>query len=825
MFPRVSSRNVFLAMLVATPLAGGSHLLPGPAPVYVQEPSSSARPAALTRQRTLLDQYCVTCHNQTSKTAGLTLDNIDIEHVSENAPAWEKVVRKLRARAMPPAGVPRPDSGSYDSLATYLETELDRAAGAEPNPGRAVIRRLNRTEYSNVVRDLLDLDTDAIDIEALLPPDESAHGFDNIGTVLSLSPLLMERYLLAARKVARIAIGDPAIRPVFETYRVPKFLMQDQYHMSEDLPFGSRGGIAIRHHFPVDSDYVVQVRLQRMARESIRGILDEQHDIEVRLDGERIKLFKVGGENRGPFEYFGAGRSGDPAQAEYERTADDDLEVRFHATAGTHVVGVTFPSKATLPEGMLGKLHPPLTVIEYSQFKGGVPGVGHVIIGGPYDAKNVGDTPSRRKIFVCRPTSNLDEAACARRIVRTLSRRAYRRPVSDEDVSILLDFYAEGRSNGGFEAGIRAALERILLDPEFLFRVERDPPNVEADTAYPVSDLEFASRMSFFLWGSVPDDALLNLAERGRLRDAVALEQQVKRMLQDSRSSALVKNFAGQWLLLRNLRSISPDPQMFPYFDDNLREAFGRETELFVESLVREDRSVTEFLNADYTFVNERLARHYGIPDVYGNRFRRVTLSDENRRGLLGQGSILTLTSYATRTSPTLRGKWILENILGAPPPPPPSDVDTNIKENVPGGKILSVRERLEQHRVNPACASCHALMDPLGFALENFDGTGAWRTSDGGSTIDPSGVLPDGQKFQGPAELRQLLLDKREQFIAAFVERFLTYALGRGLEYYDAPAVRKIIREAAPDDYRWSSIILGIVRSAPFQMRRSPPA
>ena len=826
MIPPVLSKRVLRALLVMmSVMVGGANLLTAPASLALQRSSPARATTTVPSQRTFLDQYCVTCHNQTSKTAGLTLENIDIERVGENALVWEKVARKLRTRAMPPAGMPRPDSGGFDSLATYLETALDRAAVAEPEPGSAVVRRLNRTEYSNVVRDFLGIDTDAIDVESLLPPDESAHGFDNIGAVLSISPLLMERYLLAARKVARIAVGDPAVRPVFETYSLPKFLMQDQYHMSEDLPFGSRGGIAIRHHFPVDGDYVAQIRLQRMTRESIRGILDEPHEIEVRLDGERIELFKVGGENKGPFEYFGAGRSGDPAQEQYERTADEGLEVRFSTTAGTHLVGVTFPSTVTLPEGMLGRLRPPLTVIEFSQFKGGVPGVGDVTISGPYDTKGVGDTPSRSKIFVCNPENSLDDVACARTIVSALSRRAYRRPVNDQDISILLEFYAEGQSKGGFEAGIQAAIERILLDPEFLFRVERDPPNAVADTAYPVSDLELASRMSFFLWSSIPDDELLELAALGRLRDPVVLEQQVRRMLGDPRSAALVTNFAGQWLLLRNLRSISPDPEVYPYFDDNLRVAFQRETELFFESLMRDDRSVMDLLNADYTFVNERLAEHYGIPDVYGNRFRRVTVTDEDRRGLLGQGSILTLTSYATRTAPTLRGKWILENILGAPPPPPPPDAVADLKENARGAKVLTVRERLEEHRVNPACASCHAMMDPAGFALENFDGIGRWRETEGGSTIDASGVLPDGEKFQGPAELRQVLLAKRQQFVVAFTEKLLTYALGRGLEHYDAPTVRKIIRETTPEDYRWSSIILSMIRSAPFQMRRTQPS
>ena len=817
MLSRILNRNSFTVIVIALLSVGVENVLTGS--VNAQGPPSSAV-ATTSPQRSFLDLYCVSCHNETSKTAGLTLDKIQVEKVSEDPVVWEKVAKKLRTGAMPPPGMLRPTAASYDSLATYLETELDRAAIAEPNPGRPVLHRLNRVEYSNAVGDLLGIDTDAVDIKELLPPDETAQGFDNIGTALSVSPLLMERYLSAARKVARIAVGDSTIRPVFEVYGLPKFLMQDEDRMSEDLPFGSRGGTAIRHYFPVEGDYVVQVRLQRMARESIRGLLDGPHEMEVRLDGERIKVFTVGGESPGAFDYFGAGRAPEPAQLEYERTADNDLTVRFHVTTGTHVVGVTFPKKAALTEGALMA---PLTIIEFSQFKGGSPAVGEVIIGGPYDAKGVGDTPSRSKIFICRPSSNRDEEACAGKIVSALSHRAYRRPVSEEDVSILLGFYKENRSEGSFEDGIRGAIERILLDPEFLFRFETDPESMTADTAYRISDLELASRLSFFLWSSIPDDELLNLAEQDVLQEPVVLEQQVRRMLEDSRSKALMTNFPGQWLLLRNLPSYSPDPEVFPYFDDNLREALQRETELFFESLLREDRPIPDLLMADYTFVNERLAAHYGIPNIYGSRFRRVTLTDKNRRGLLGHGSILTATSYANRTAPTLRGKWILDNILGAPPPAAPPDIP-ELKENASGDQALTMRERMEEHRANPACASCHNQMDPLGFALENFDGIGGWRDKDGGSTIDPSGLLPGGEKFQGPAELREVLFGKRDQFVATVTERLLTYALGRELEYYDAPAVRNIMRDATRADYRWSSVILSIVKSVPFQMRRSQP-
>ena len=783
-----------------------------------QESGPAAPP--VSQQRALLDQYCVTCHNETLKTADLMLDKMDIGDVSEGAAEWEKVVRKIRTRQMPPPGMPRPGNAAYDSLAEYLEAELDRSAATDPNPGRPVIRRLNRTEYANAIRDLIALEVDS---DALLPSDESAHGFDNVGDALSVSPLLLERYLAAARKISRLAIGDSTIRPVFETYDVPSYLMQEQ-RTSEDLPFGSRGGVAIRHYFPLDGEYTIQIGLQRNARDYIRG-LGEPHQLDVRLDGARIKMFTVGGDNKGQSSgIFSSATQGDPEQEEYERnTAEAGLELRLPVKAGARVLGVTFLEKAPLPEG---PLQPRLTQIEFAPFKGGIPAIGSVTIGGPYNAKGAGDTPSRRKIFICHPSGNstsMDEAACAKKILSTLARRAYRRPVTDEDVQTLLRFYEAGRSESGFVAGIGMALERMLISPEFLFRIERDPEGVAANTAYPVNDLELASRLSFFLWSSLPDDELLELAERGRLKDPVVLEQQVQRMLADGRAKALVSNFAGLWLQVRNLRSVSPDPEAFPYFDEELREAFQQETELFLESMLREDRSVLDLLNADYTFLNERLARHYQIPNVYGSHFRRVTLAgeNENRRGLLGQGSILTVTSYANRTSLVLRGKWVMNNILGTPPPPPPPDVPF-LKEQSKDGKILSLRERMEQHRTNPSCASCHVVMDPLGFALENFDGIGHWRTDDGDSPVDSSGMLPDGSRFEGPKGLRKVLLDKEEQFVHTVTEKLLTYALGRGLEYYDAPAIRKIMREAAPNDYRWSALVRGIVRSTAFQMRRS---
>jgi len=743
------------------------------------------------------------------------LDKTDVENAGDSAAVWEKVIRKLRTRAMPPAGAPRPDNATYDSFATYLENELDRAAAAKPIPGSPALHRLNRAEYANAIRDLVALD---IDSASLLPADDSGYGFDNVADVLSVSPTLLERYLLAAGKISRLAVGDAAVRPAFATYNVPALLMQED-RVSEDLPFGSRGGAAIHQQFPLDGEYVVKIKLQRNAFGYVRG-LAEPHQLEVLLDGERIKLFTVGGEHKGSSGavFSNSFALGSAEQESYERSlADAGLEVRFAAKAGPHVLGVAFLQETMEPEEVL---RPPLKALDFSKYyKAGDPAVTSVAIGGPYDAKGAGDTPSRRRIFVCHPTRSEDEEACAEKILSTLARHAYRRPVADRDVEPLLGFYKQGKSKGGFEAGIEVALQRVLVSLEFLFRIEREPVKAAPGSISPVSDIELASRLSFFLWSSIPDDELIDLAARGKLKDRSVLEQQVRRMSADVRSKALVENFAGQWLYLRNIPSLSPDPDVAPTFDDNLRQAFQKETELFFESLLRDDRSALDLLNADYTFVNERLARHYGIPDVYGSHFRRVKLTDENRRGLLGQGSLLTVTSYANRTSPVLRGKWLLENILGAPPPPPPPNVPS-LKEPEKDGKVLSMRQRMEEHRANAVCATCHSRMDPLGFALENFDATGGWRTKEGGTPIDASGVLVDGTKISGPAELRKALLSHPEQFVTTVTEKLLTYALGRGVEYYDEPVVRKIVRQAAANDYRWSSLILGVIESTPFQMR-----
>jgi mono/diheme cytochrome c family protein len=780
-----------------------------PAFSQTQVPSASSGPSP---HRALVNRYCVTCHNERLQTANLMLDKMDLDNVATGAEVWEKVVRKLRTGAMPPAGAPRPEPAAYEALATYLETALDGIAAANPQSGKTAVHRLNRAEYANAIRDLLAMDMDG---ESLLPADDSSHGFDNIADVLSVSPTLLERYIEAAGKISRLAVGDRAQRAVAETYEVPKYLIQNE-RMSEDLPFGSRGGVAIRHYFPLDGEYSVKIRLQRnIYAETVIGLV-EPHQLDVRLDGARIKTFTIGGGYKGKAESI----YGERFPEEYLFSADDGMEIRFAAAAGPHVLGVSFVNRSSEPEGVLQPPLPEYRFVETSP--NDLPAVGAVVVSGPYDAKGPGETPSRRKIFVCSPSAAQEEEPCARKILSALARRAYRRPVVDGDIEPLLGFYQSGRSKGSFDAGMEMALRKILVSPEFLFRIEHAPAGTPPDSAYRVSDLELASGLSFFLWSSIPDDELLGLAERGKLRDPAVLDEQVRRMLADTRSKALVSNFGGQWLYLRNVRAMLPDPEAFPDFDENLREALQQETELFLESIVREDRSALDLLDADYTFLNERLARHYGIAGVQGSHFRRVKLSDEQRRGLLGQGSILAVTSYANRTSPVLRGKWVLDNFLGSPPPPPPPNVPS-LKDRGDQGQILTVRQRMEQHRANPACAVCHSRMDPLGFALENFDAIGRWRTTDAGSAIDSSGVLPDGTRFQGPAELRKVLLSKREQFVNTIAEKLLTYALGRKLEYSDAPAVRGITRQAVANGYRWSSLITGVIRSTPYQMRRSP--
>jgi mono/diheme cytochrome c family protein len=766
----------------------------------------------------LVTQYCVTCHNDRAKTGGLSLEHVDFANVGPDAQVWERVIRKLQSGQMPPLGRPRPDAAAVKRFTASFEAALDRAAAAAPNPGRSITHRLTRTEYANAVRDLLALDDD---VRNLLPADDTdQHGFDNNAEVLSISPALLERYLSAARSVSRLAVGRPPSVASVHIYEIPDRLVQDE-RISERLPFGSRGGTVISHYFPVDGEYAMTLRLQTTLYHAVRGLADP-HTLDVRLDRQRIKTFTVGGKAvKPPPASFAGTLTWNPEWESYANNADQGLEVRFAAKAGMHAVGVSFVKQAWEPEDVA---QPPRTGWGFGtdEMFDASPGLASVTIEGPFGSDGPGDTASRRRIFTCRPRQERDEERCARTILTTLARRAYRRPVTDADERTLLTFYERGRGNGSFDAGIEAALQRILISPDFLFRLEIDSPGATPGSSYRISDLELASRLSFFLWSSIPDDELLTAAAGGGLGKPLVLERQVRRMLADARSKALVENFAAEWLQLRDLRNAVPDPDLFPQFDENLRDAFRRETELFIADQIHDDHGIADLISANYTFVNERLARHYGIRDVYGSRFRRVELTDGQRGGLLGQGSILTITSYPNRTSPVLRGKWLLENILGTPPPPPPPDVPA-LKDKGADGQRQSVRERLEAHRQNPACATCHSQMDPLGFALDHFDAVGAWRTHDDGRTpVDASGALPAGDRFEGLPGLRALLLARREQFVGTVAERLLAFAVGRGIEYYDRPAVRAILRESATNDYRWSAIILGIVKSTPFQMRRA---
>jgi hypothetical protein len=728
----------------------------------------------------------------------LALDAIVKANVTEHPEEWEKVVRKLRPRYMPPAGLPRPDEKTYDAVVSSLEASLDSAMAAHPNPGRTdTFRRLNRTEYQNAIRDLLAVDIDAA---SMLPEDEAGHGFDNV-TVANLSPTLLEQYLRAAQKVSRLALGIAPKSPGGDTFTLPPDLTQEQHF--EDLPLGTHGGTVVRYTFPQDAEYDITVRLTRDRDEKVEGIAGT-HQVEILLDGERVKLVTV--RPPGP----GADHSG----------VDKDLTIRVPVKAGPHNVAATLPKEASsiLETGRQPYQahfnvyrHPRLTPAVYS-----------ITVNGPYNVTGPGDTPSRRRIFVCQPAKAGEEDACAKRIFATLTRRAYRRASTDADIQVPMKFYKEARNEGSFETGVEMGLRAVLVNPEFLFRVEQDPNGVAPGTAYRMSDVELASRLSFFLWSSIPDDELLDTAIKGKLRAPGVLEQQVRRMLADRRSQTLVTNFADQWLYLRNLASANPDMRLFAGFDDNLRQAFREETEFFFESIMREDRSVLDLLSADYTFLNERLAKHYGIPNVYGSRFRRVELGESSHRGgLLRQGSILTVTSYGNRTSPVIRGKWILGNILGLAPPPPPNNVPA-LKEVHGVEKVVSMRQRMAQHRDNPACSGCHKLMDPIGFSMENYDAIGRWRTHEGGEPIDASGGLPDGSKFEGATGLQKALLSRPEVFVSTMAEKLLTYSLGRGVEYYDAPAIRKVVRESRDNNYRFSSLVLGIVNSTPFQMRRA---
>jgi hypothetical protein len=751
-----------------------------------------------------VNRFCVPCHNNRLKTGGLTLEPFDPSHVATDAAVWEKVARKLRSGAMPPpTAARRPEHATADAMVTWLETSLDTAAAAAPNPGRPVAHRLNRMEYANAVRDLLGI---TIDASMLLPPDDSAQGFDNVADVLGVSPSLLEGYLTAAGRISALAVGDAATGPTSQTFHVRGDASQTEH--VEGLGLGTRGGLFAEPTLPLDGEYVIKVKLLQTNLGSVRG-LQSADQVEITVDGERKHLVPIGGV---------ADYSAAPDNAtDVANAIDARLQVRVFAKAGPRRIGVAFLQKSSAEGGNRLQSFLRTTLIATDHL--GLPHVESVTITGPFNAKGRGDTPSRRTIFTCRPAKISEELPCARTITTSLAHRAFRRPPARAEVDRLLALYKRGREGHDFDRGIEMVVRGILASPKFLVRVEQDPPNAASGATYRISDNELASRLSFFLWSSIPDDELLKIAEAGRLSDREVLHQQVRRMLADPKADALVSNFAGQWLYLRNLRTAEPDKNEFPDFDDNLRQSFLRETELFFGSIMREDRNVLDLLTADYTFVNERLARHYHLPGIYGSQFRRITIKDDARRGLLGQGSILMVTSHADRNSPVVRGKWILDNLLGSPPPPPLPDVPP-LKEKSDDGKPHSLRERMEEHRANPVCAACHKLMDPIGFSLENFDAVGAWRSREGDAPIDASGQLADGTPINGVVTLRQAILNRPEIFVGTMTEKMMTYALGRGLAYYDLPVVRGIVRDSALTDYRFSSLVLGIVDSLPFQMR-----
>jgi len=766
--------------------------------------SAGAQPAAEVPSRELLDRYCVTCHNERLQTAELRLDEVDLTRIAEHASVLEKVVHKLRSGQMPPEGRPRPDDATVDAFTTSLETALDRVAAATPNPGRVASRRLNRVEYVHVIQDLLALE---IDGDELLPSDMAGFGFDNNADVLSITPGLMSRYIAAATKISRAAVGSPDTRPVMQLYEVG-FERRD-VRAGEELPFGTHGGLAVRHHFPLDGEYLFAVRLKRNDTiETIDGIAENEHQIEVRIDHTLVEQFSIGGRYPGPDpgQLIAAPEDDIEGQRlhEYRMTADRELEIRVPVTAGTRLVSVAFTDSA--PSPLAG---------------GQLPGVDKFFISGPFDGRVPGATASRERILTCRPSGPRveDEESCAREIIGALARRAYRRPVTTDDVEPLLGIYREGREGRDFEAGIERALEALLSMPQFLMRVEREPVDGGPGVVYRLSDLELASRLSFFLWKSIPDDELLELAARDALSDPTTLDRQVRRMLADRRATRFMDDFVGQWLQMRNIFSQDPDGALFAGFNDSLRKAMVRETELFFRSQVSEDRPIQDLLRADYTFLNEQLARHYGVQDLYGSHFRRYDWEDDRRHGLLGHASLLTVTSYANRTSVVLRGKWVLETLLGAPPPPPPPNVPPLAEDD--RSQPTSLRERMEQHRASPVCASCHARMDPLGFAMEHFDAIGRWRERDGGAPINAT-ITWKGDTVDSPRAFREGLLASGDEFSRTVTEKLMTYALGRGVDYYDAPVIRRIVRELERNDHRWSSLILGIVTSDPFQMRRA---
>jgi cytochrome c551/c552 len=757
--------------------------------------------AAAQSPRALLDQYCVNCHNQKVKTAGLALDALDPAHVARDTEAWEKVVRKLRAGMMPPQGLPRPNAASYEALTVSLETELDRAAAAKPKLAPPRVIRLNRTQYANAVRDLLGLDIDAA---AFLPADDSSYGFDNVESGLQISPALVEGYVSAAGRLSRLALGH-------ETSTGRKIYYAREDYSQEDhvdgLPFGTRGGMLADHYFPADGEYLISWVPVRNTVGTLYGGDSENEQVELTVDGARVRLYEIGKDI--------------PLSRNVQA---DKNEVRLPVKAGRHTVGLAFIANTYIPHVFLNRSYR-RSILDGNPVEGIVqtPQISQLMIQGPINGLRAQDTPSRRRILTCKPSGS-DERTCARTILSELARKAYRRPLTDTDTAALLGFYQTGRESGDFEDGIEMGLQFILSHPEFVFRTETAPANTSPGQSYRVGDLELASRLSFFLWSTGPDDELIAVARQGRLKDPAVLDRQVRRMLADPRSGELVKNFAGQWLGLRTMQSSTPEGTIYPDFDDNLRQAMRTEAELFFESILRENRSVIDLLTADHTFVNERLAAHYGIPNIYGPQFRRVKLEGalDVRRGLLGKGSVQLVTSNSDRTSPVLRGKWVLENVLGTIPPEPPPNVPAlrPIAKNISGE---TMRQRMEEHRANPACSSCHKMMDPIGLALENFDGIGKWRVTEAGQKVDAAGQLVDGSSIDGVVSLRQALLRYSPQFVRLVTEKMLTYALGRGVEFDDMPVVRSIVRESARDDYRLASIVMSIVKSAPFQMNRVP--
>jgi cytochrome c551/c552 len=759
--------------------------------------NSPATPSA----RALLDQYCVSCHNQKTNTAGLALERLDPAHVEQNREAWEKVVRKLRAGMMPPQGMRRPDAATYEALTVTLENALDRAAASNPKLPEPTVHRMNRTEYTNAIRELLGLEIDAA---AFLPADDSSYGFDNVASGLQISPTLVEGYVSAATKLSRLALGRETA-PTRKTYYIREDHSQEDH--VEGLPFGTRGGLIARHYFPADGEYLVSWVPIRNTVGTLYGGDAENEQVELTIDGVRLRLYQVGKDI--------------PLTANVQA---DRNEVLLPIKAGEHAIGLAFIANTYIPHLFLNRSYR-RSILDDNPIEGIMqsPQVSQLTIQGPMNGLAAQDTPSRRKILSCNPAQAAQELSCARTILTSLARKAYRRPLTAADTDALMNFYRSGSAEGGFEQGVESALQFVLAHPEFVFRTEKAPANVKPGTTYRISDLELASRLSFFLWSNIPDDELINVAGQGRLSDPKVLESQVRRMLNDPRSIELVKNFAGQWLGLRSLQSQTPEGTIYPDFDDNLRQAMRTEAEMFFESIMRENRSMMDLLTADYTFVNERLAAHYGIPNVYGAQFRRVTLHGDFdvRRGLLGKGSVQLATSNSDRTSPVLRGKWVLENILGTHPPEPPPDVPA-LKPNPTNGP-QTMRQRMEEHRSNPACASCHKMMDPIGFSLENFDGTGKWRTREAGQGLDSAGQLVDGTPIDGVVSLRQALVRYSPQFARTVTEKLLTYALGRGVEYDDMPMVRSIVRDAARNDFRFSTVVLEIVRSMPFQMNRKP--